>query len=500
MNRLTYKCKLLTDVILNTKSASEGPNQTLDFIPGSTILGIVAAKLYNEENKAIAFDLFHTDKVRYGDAHPLVGNVRTLRIPAALYYPKGKKVEEGCYVSYKTDFQSEKLKKIQPKQCRTGFYDLVSNEATQVHIETNFSIKSAYDRVQRRSKDSMMYGYQSLPKGLEYVFSITTEEDNLADKIDGAIIGTHRMGRSRTAQYGLVAIEQFDYTEAESTKNAILEQVEIYADGRLIFMDEDGFPTFQPTPSQLGIDIEGAEIDLNKSQIRTFQYSPWNYKRQCFDTDRCGIEKGSVIVVTLPKGKSFTPQSTVIGNYQNEGFGQVIYCPRFLQSDENGLSVLHFSNKKIKSDEEDENIEITSHSDLIKYITRKKNQEESRGEIYKRVNEFIKEHGDDFKDARFSSQWGTIRGLAIQFDNPETLKNKLYLEEKEVIKDSRKHKVPNAYLTHGVASKKWKQRSRLDNLKIFIKDIEDQKLDLHLSIINLASEMAKYCRKENEDE
>ena len=44
MSILKFKCTLLSDVILNQKAATEGPNQTLDFIPGSCFLGIVASQ------------------------------------------------------------------------------------------------------------------------------------------------------------------------------------------------------------------------------------------------------------------------------------------------------------------------------------------------------------------------------------------------------------------------------------------------------------------------
>lgn len=47
MKILQYRCTLCTDVILNVKSATEGNNQTLDFIPGNNFLGIVAGELYS---------------------------------------------------------------------------------------------------------------------------------------------------------------------------------------------------------------------------------------------------------------------------------------------------------------------------------------------------------------------------------------------------------------------------------------------------------------------
>ena len=38
MKTIHFKCTLLSDVILNQKSATEGDNNTLDFIPGVVML------------------------------------------------------------------------------------------------------------------------------------------------------------------------------------------------------------------------------------------------------------------------------------------------------------------------------------------------------------------------------------------------------------------------------------------------------------------------------
>lgn len=101
MKTLKFKCKLLSDVILNQKAASEGANNTLDFIPGSNFLGIVAAK-YADFGDA-AMEVFHSGKVRFGDAHPVCKGhdvMRTLRVPASMYYPKPEKASEVCYIHH----------------------------------------------------------------------------------------------------------------------------------------------------------------------------------------------------------------------------------------------------------------------------------------------------------------------------------------------------------------------------------------------------------------
>ena len=87
MTTIKFKCTLLSDVILNQKAATDGPNKTLDFIPGSSFLGIAASRLYAELEKKARWDIFHSGKVKFGDAHPSSEGKRGLKAPLAMYYP-----------------------------------------------------------------------------------------------------------------------------------------------------------------------------------------------------------------------------------------------------------------------------------------------------------------------------------------------------------------------------------------------------------------------------
>ena len=84
MKTKTFKCKLLSDMVLNLQSATEGRQQTLDFIPGNCFLGIVA-KEYEGKFKDNAFLIFHSGKVRFGDAHPMKDGKSTRHY---IYYRK----------------------------------------------------------------------------------------------------------------------------------------------------------------------------------------------------------------------------------------------------------------------------------------------------------------------------------------------------------------------------------------------------------------------------
>ena len=73
MKILQFKCHLHSDVIINQKAATVGNQSSLDFIPGSNFLGISASELYNKysSDPYTTWLLFHSGKVRFGDAHPL---------------------------------------------------------------------------------------------------------------------------------------------------------------------------------------------------------------------------------------------------------------------------------------------------------------------------------------------------------------------------------------------------------------------------------------------
>lgn len=62
MKQMKFKVTLSTDVVLNVKSATDGNNQTLDFIPGNNFLGIVAGRLYQKVDTQTAWTLFHSGK------------------------------------------------------------------------------------------------------------------------------------------------------------------------------------------------------------------------------------------------------------------------------------------------------------------------------------------------------------------------------------------------------------------------------------------------------
>ena len=487
MEKIKFTCTLLSDIILSGASATEGRHHTLDFIPGSNMLGVVARALYHGEDEK-SWLLFHSGKVRFGDAHPAQGGVRGLHVPAAYYYPKLDREQGGIYVHHRIE-DAEALRPLQLKQCRSGFFAFDDHTATAIHTLKDFVLKTAYDASRRgargvRDRDakaSALFGYECMGKGSTYCFEVELDDEASAFRQDiiGALCGDRHIGRSRSAQFGWVRIAQEDYVDYGEANpvTAGAGSVTVYAEGRLLFMDAKGLPTFQPTPRDLGIDDPDAVVEWDKCLVRTFQYAPWNFCRQAYDNDRCGIEKGSVFVVRTSKASA--ARTAYVGVCRNEGFGKVIYNPGFLQTPagSNGKAQMEFLEPAGATKAGRPEIALSAEDTvLFEVLSERQGRNEQERMVYEHVDRFVKEHGHRFAGDSFASQWGCIRGIAMS-SKPENLAENI-----------------NTYLSHGVAEEKWTKRQRRRCLDKFMMCPELQPV-LQDAVINLASQMGKESNK-----
>jgi len=512
MKTFYFKCTLESDVIINQRSATVGNQETLDFIPGSAFLGIAAGALYENNNEEENFEIFHSGKVRFGDAHPLMNGKRGLRLPASLYHKKGGRLSDDAFIHHKVPKEGIKIegKPLQVKQVRSGFMikDEHENSIQTLKVDTSFSIKSAYDREKRRAKDSMMYGYEAIRQGTVMGFEITFDigvHPETIDKVKKAITGHKKIGRSSSAQYGLVNITEGNFDEGFKSFD-FYDGLLVYAESRLLFLDDYGMFTQTPELKHFGIKKEGAAIDWKKSQVRTFRYAPYNSKRMQNDADRLCIEKGSVFYITGITSDELGEDwmNKPVGSMTNEGFGKILVNPEFLQSkpeSSKGEALFSFSKEiKKKGNEFDKSmIDVeglkAEMKDLNEYdqpvfeylLEQLQNDKEDR-EVYKMVNDFVNDKNKSglFKKEKFASQWGTIRMKAMVVKDKKMLFDNLFME-------------PKGYLVHGVAKEKWEGRK----LKVF-KDFSSEFLKpqykfsfMQKAIVNLAAEMAKKSRKEN---
>jgi len=409
MKKIDFKVTFLSDIVLHSSSNTQGNIETLDYITGSAFLGMVA-KHYDDFEKP--FEVFHSGKIRFGEATPLFENQATYKVPFCFFSPKldsdKKEVKNNHFIDYDNQTELDK----QYKQVRNGY---ITSTLDYLHLEYNYSQKAAYDKDNRKSKDSSMFGYKAIKKGAIWKFSIKFGDidEKAQNQVIKNILGEKYLGKSKTSQYGKVLIEELKDFKEENLENLNLsETTYVYINSTLALFDENQMPTFEPTKENLG--LTNASIDWEKTQIRTKKFTPYNFKRQTNDYTRLVIEKGSVIALKNASNEDINILKNGIGGYLNEGYGEVLINPSFLLK-EGSFSL----NKIVKENKKYEVEEKEVDNALISFLQNKiesKNKTYSLGE---KVQEFIDIDKDKPKEKkRFDtvskSQWGQIR-MRVQF-------------------------------------------------------------------------------------
>ena len=344
-----------------SSSNTEGNIDTLDYITGATFLGVVAKNYDDFENP---FDIFHSSKVRFGEATPLFENKPTYKAPFCFFAPKldsdKKEVRNNHFIDYDNQAELDK----QYKQVRNGY---ITSTLDYLHLEYNYSQKAAYDKDNRKSKDSSMFGYKAIKKGTTWKFSIKFADidEKAQNQVIENILGEKYLGKSKTSQYGKILIEELKDFKEEKLENLNLSGTTyVYINSTLALFDENGMPTFEPTKENLG--LTNASINWEKTQIRTKKFTPYNFKRQTNDYTRLVIEKGSVIALENAFNEDINILKNGIGGYLNEGYGEVLINPSFLLK-EGSFSL----NKVVKENKKYEVEEKEVDNSLILFLTQK---------------------------------------------------------------------------------------------------------------------------------
>lgn len=497
-----YLCTLKTDVVLNASLATEGNMETLDYIPGSNFLGIVANEIYGNR-KELAMDILHNGHVSFGDGiiyndevfYPMPNCFLQDKLDKKIVNDEesdqGKK-SDAVYLDFKIDHKKGVLnnnnQKRQLKQMRSGFISASGKVITE--IPKSFSLKSAYDRTNRRTDEGKMFGFEAILAGTQFLFSINYKNEDHVQIVENVLLGNRHIGKSKSAEYGQVFIEHFDKSVIRIEAQSIVENATIvYAQSNLCFIDPvTGQQTFQPTADQLG--VRGGSVVWDKSQIRTFTYSPWNFQRNASSMQRHCVKMGSVFYVE--GGSAERNENQQIGEFINEGLGRVIYDPIFLKSDPDDERLTSISFVKaylIKEKIGKKSEPVAINTSLGHFLKKQKELAEAELKLAKEINEAIEKYKETGLTRKVtSSQWGNIRAVATDF-----LINGKTWEEFMIKLGLKEGEEKNGLLTRGkMAEKLWDERNKKD-IKDLLTNIQNE--NKLLFTIKFSSEMAKEAIK-----
>ncbi|MCR5765238.1 MAG: hypothetical protein K6G09_04585, partial [Treponema sp.] len=328
MGELYFKIELLDDVVLSQKTATVGNHKSLDYIPGSVLLGVAAARSYSTVSADVAWQLFHSSKLRFYNAYPLVNNNRTIPVPLSFHKEKepvlGK--EKDIF-----NFVCEEGKKGitgQPRQLRSGYLNLLGKKDSECDAEKinivlsslTSRMRTAIDEKTGTAAKSQLYGYESLNAGqvfmgkIEWDDSVETSAKNVLELFESEAGEIIHIGRSKTASYGRAKLSKITNPESKDKKAAPNEPAanlngnsfSILAVSDLCLRNPlTGIPELKVLPEFLGL---GADWKLDETCCFTrpsFIYQ-YNAYRKELEIQKTLISKGSVFTFKSESNKDLT--------------------------------------------------------------------------------------------------------------------------------------------------------------------------------------------------
>ena len=454
MRELRFEITFKSPIILQASSNTQGKMSSLDFIPGSAFLGMVASR-YNEFSDP--FKIFHSGAVKFCDAAPNKDGKEFFKIPLSYFHEKldGSKIYNHHLLSRE---ESEKFTQL--KQMRSGY---INDEKKKLSLDRDFSQKSAYDKNKRRSMDSQMYGYEAFRAGMKWRFSVKFDANVSEDDISRAketLERSTRLGKSKSAEYGAVEIKFIGENTDEIRSFTPPEGYTfIYAKSRLALVDENGNPSYDVKYILPNLDDD--KVKYEKTQIRISNFTPYNGARSTKDYERACINKGSVIALKNLSAEQIAALKNGVGAYLSEGFGEVLINPWFLNGGDAKNNPIEFQKE---AETEHSTKEIPIQSDLAKFLKQKQTTKDQALEITERVADFIKSHKDKFSKIS-KSQWGAIRSICKEVavsdkvlnDKDDEIGNQTTAEKNENIAGQ-----ISKFMRNGVRSVNWDCEKRND--------------------------------------
>lgn len=460
MRELRFEITFKSPVILQASSNTQGKMSSLDFIPGSAFLGMVASR-YSDFSDP--FKIFHSGAVKFCDAAPIKDGKEFFKIPLSYFHEKldGSKIyNHHLLCKYKDEERNKFDDFTQLKQMRSGY---INDEKKQLSLDRDFSQKSAYDKEKRRSMDSQMYGYEAFRAGMKWRFSVKFEPSVSEDDINRAketLECSTRLGKSKSAEYGAVEIkfigENMDEIQSFTPPEGYTF---IYAKSRLALIDENGNPSYDV--KYILPNLSANNVDYEKTQIRISNFTPYNGARSTKDYERACINKGGVIALKNLSAEQIAALKNGVGAYLSEGFGEVLINPWFLNGGNVKDNPIEFQKE---AQTERSTKEIPIQSDLAKFLKQKQTTKDQALEIAERVADFIKSHKDKFSKIS-KSQWGVIRSICKEVavsdkvlnDKGDEIENQTTAEKNKNIAAQ-----ISKFMRNGVRSANWDCEKRND--------------------------------------
>ncbi|AZZ97517.1 hypothetical protein [Pseudoalteromonas sp. R3] len=324
----------LDPIVVSESNATVNNQMSLDFIPGSALLGALAGRLYRELSGEQSWALFHSGTWRFGPCYPLQDNRLALPVPLSWHHQKHAPVVEP---------QTSQFAEHITNHAHTGFVreantqyvqmsaDYVTADAQRIRVSRGQNTKTALESETGKVAPGQLFTYGHIDPGQQFVgfVAMDPQDTELQQRVTNALNGEYRIGRARSNEYGRVRIQTIEYALPEASDAP--DRLTLWCLSDCAFVDAQGMHHVMPCGEDIHPQLKGASLDTRHSFIRAHTLSRFNQKRGGFDSEQRVITRGSVLSFRLssavPRQVLHEISQNGIGTDKQFGQGWVMVNP-----------------------------------------------------------------------------------------------------------------------------------------------------------------------------
>jgi hypothetical protein len=368
---LTLKLKALDPLVISKFSGSETSHATLDYVPGSALLGAVASlaiEAGNDPKDGMFRRSFLLGDVSFGDSNPTQDGESSVPAPRSWATVKGQVGISDTGSSNVLDLaafrQNNNL--VHAKRHKAQASELASRKQLDLTLDTAEAAKledireghvvgsdiflrvdrevhthTAIDAQRRAASEGQLFSYEAIPAGTTFIAQIKSSDKEILAWLNGLLESrTLRFGRSRSTGYGRASIEDVAVPTAPSAEPVFVDGLQILTLHSDLVLPHGCSGIVDTLTAFHGVGVkELAAAWSHTRSVQAFQ-GQWGLPRNSAPA----IVRGSVFMLKLGKedfDKLAALCATGLGLRTPEGFGRFSLNHPELHAKDNWRDSIH---------------------------------------------------------------------------------------------------------------------------------------------------------------
>ena len=314
MKSLKYSIKLTAPTIISGTSGDSVTNSCLSYIPGTTILGILAGRYLQQYNDKTEFErLFLRGGLFFRNSYLQKDGLNYIPCPKNIL--QNKKDESDLLV-----LNEETIKNTENLLDYKEVNSFVNIEDDNIKLQNpEFCLNFHHQRNYAIGipEENVVFNYEALKADQIFVGEIIGEEKDLQLISEFLKEKEVRIGKSKTAQYGNAEIIDYQIDDFPSLESFSLP-IYLYCVSDLILLNEFGYPitSVKDLEKVLGVTVLEAYTESGRIESTV---AAWKAKKPSYHT----IKAGSIFLLDKLPDNYQDILIYGLGERTWEGFGQI---------------------------------------------------------------------------------------------------------------------------------------------------------------------------------